>query len=113
MKNNSISGSVSLTHRVLCGVIFLCALTVFTAMAASDERGIEYKQFRPEMVSCDAAILYKTNTAGLDIAISVIAYGKSPESGNWRVTDISLSRDSVRIGPDAGGKVLCSRRPAL
>jgi len=76
----------------------------FTARSAVSAQDIEYRQFRFEKVSCDAAISYKTSEKGLDIAVSAIAYGKGAEFKKWSVTDIRLNIDPERIRPDIRGK---------
>lgn len=77
---------------------------VFTARSAVSAQDIEYKQFRLEKASCDAAVSYRTAEEGLDIAVSAIAYGKGAEFRKWSVTDIRLNIGLERVRPERSGK---------
>lgn len=93
--------SAGLAAAILVAIV----LFISSAASAADECGIEYKQFRDQAFSCDAAVLYSVNPAGLDVAVSAVVYGSSTASGRWRITGVSLNIGSESIQPDAEGKI--------
>ena len=69
---------------------------------------MEYKQFRFEDISCDAATEYTLAEGELKAVVSAVAYGSAPDIKDWVVKDITLIAGGKKIMPDKSDKFFVS-----
>ncbi len=89
--------------RFVKTILIACAMVALTSSSALSEGKVEYKQFRLEKASCDAAIAYMVVEGQLNIGVSAVAYGKGAEFRKWEVKEIRIVIDGERIKPDTIG----------
>jgi len=89
--------------RISAAVLALIVI-MLAAQLSSGEEVAEYRQFRFDDVSCDAAVSYKTTKEGLNVTVSAIAYGRGAEFRKWAVTDIRLNVAYEPITTEDNGK---------
>jgi len=64
----------------------------------------QYKRFKMEKETTDAAIMYKIRPDGMDVAVSAVTMGKGAEFRKWEVTDIRLRIAGEAVRPDSYGR---------
>ena len=95
-------------RRNICVSVFVlavfCAGAVLPQAQETGREEIEYKRFKLEKATCDAAMLYRETAKGVDIGVSAIATGKGTDFRKWNITDIKIHVDDERITPDRSDK---------
>ena len=84
--------------------IFVLIFSSGIIFAEGGREEIEYKRFKLEKATCDAAMLYRETAKGADIGVSAIATGKGADFRKWNITDIKIHVDDERITPDRSDK---------
>ncbi len=98
---NSMCGYLRRTSIFIFALIFLFTNTAYSLEIIEE---LEYKKFRLEKCSCDAAILYRPVIQGMEIRVSAIATGRGAEFRRWSVADIKIHCGDERIKPDQTDK---------
>lgn len=90
------------TAVVVFMLAVVAAFTVTPPLHAQEES--QYKKFRMENESTDAAVIYKVRPDGMDVAVSAVTMGKGAEFRKWEVTDIRLRIGGNAVKPDSYGR---------
>ena len=86
---------------VKAAVFFAAAtLAVWPISAYAQDEEVQYKSFKLDKETCDAAILYRNTGDGLFVGVSAITLGKGAEFRKWEVTDIRLRINGRAVRPD-------------
>ena len=88
---------------VIVSVLMITALVAGTPLAYSQEES-QYKKFKMDNETTDAAIMYKVRPDGMDVAVSAVTTGKGAEFRKWEVTDIRLRIAGEAVRPDSYGR---------
>lgn len=64
----------------------------------------QYKKFKMDNETTDAAIMYKIRPDGMDVSVSAVTMGKGAEFRKWEVTDIRLRIAGEAVRPDSYGR---------
>ena len=86
-------------------IIFaLIAASVFLPIPVYSQEESQYKKFKMDDETTDAAIIYRVKTDGMDVAVSAVTMGKGAEFRKWEVTDIRLRIAGEAVRPDSYGR---------
>jgi hypothetical protein len=77
--------------------VIVAALLAALPVQASEE--YQYKNFKMDNETTNAAIRYDTSPNGLDVTVSSVAMGKGSEFRKWEVTDIRLRIAGQAVRP--------------
>jgi len=84
--------------------VLILILMLFLALRARAQEEVEYKRFKLERVTCDAAVVYQPLASGMDVAVSAIAFGRGAEFRKWTISRIRLNIERRRVRPAKSGK---------
>jgi hypothetical protein len=80
--------------------MIIAAVVCGAAPVYAQDEEVQYKKFKLDKETCDAAILYKKADDGMLVGVSAITLGKGAEFRKWEVTDIRLRVAGRAIRPD-------------
>lgn len=84
------------------------ALAIAVVLAATSpawaQEESQYKKFKMDNETTNAAVMYKVKPDGMDVAVSAVTYGKGAEFRKWEVTDIRLRIAGEAVRPDSYGR---------
>jgi len=83
-------------------LIITVSLIVIPSVYPQEES--QYKKFKMDNETTDAAIMYKVRPGGMDVAVSAVTTGKGAEFRKWEVTDIRLRIAGEAVRPDSYGR---------
>lgn len=85
--------------------LVLVVTAVFSAIpSVYSQEEAQYKKFKMDNETTDAAIMYKVRPDGMDVAVSAVTTGKGAEFRKWEVTDIRLRIAGEAVKPDSYGR---------
>lgn len=91
--------------RIAVTIPALMIAAVFAAASpAYPQEEAQYKKFKMDNETTDAAIMYKVRSDGMDVAVSAVTMGKGSEFRKWEVTDIRLRIAGEAVRPDSYGR---------
>lgn len=83
--------------------LILTAASVAASPVYSQEES-QYKKFKMDHETTDAAIIYRDLPEGLEVSVSAVTTGKGSEFRRWEVTDIRLRIGGEAIRPGSYGR---------
>lgn len=85
-------------------VLVIIAVSAFSTIPVLAQEENQYKKFKMDNETTDAAVIYKIRPGGMDVAVSAVTTGKGAEFRKWEVTDIRLRIAGEAVKPDSYGR---------
>jgi hypothetical protein len=83
--------------------VFVITAALAAAPLAHSQEEAQYKKFKMDNETTDAAVMYKVRPDGMDVSVSAVTLGKGSEFRKWQVTDIRLRIAGQAVRPDSSG----------
>ena len=91
-------------RRTFIALILLSAAVFSAVPPVYSQEEAQYKKFKMDNETTDAAIMYKVRPDGMDVSVSAVTTGKGAEFRKWEVTDIRLRIAGEAVKPDSYGR---------